>query len=123
MREWPTGDVVGHADCEDREHRQERKEDYRRVGLPCSASMLKILVVGGFHTDRTFPICLRLNLSRAVRAEAIRSACQPPTKSVGPGVRVSCRVPVNEPWPLATAVFSVRRCPCSEKGSASPRRA
>ena len=35
-------------------------------GLPCGASMLKILVVDGFHTDRTFPICLRLNLSRAV---------------------------------------------------------
>jgi hypothetical protein len=28
--------------------------------------MLKILVVDGFHTDRIFPIRLRLNLSRAV---------------------------------------------------------
>ena len=29
--------------------------------------MLKILVVDGFHTDKTFPIRLRLNLSRALR--------------------------------------------------------
>jgi hypothetical protein len=27
MREWPRGDVVGRADCEDRERRQEREED------------------------------------------------------------------------------------------------
>jgi hypothetical protein len=28
--------------------------------------MLIILVVDGFHTDKTFPICLSLNLSRAL---------------------------------------------------------
>ena len=32
--------------------------------------MLKIPVVDGFHTDVNLPICLRLNLSRAVHALA-----------------------------------------------------
>jgi hypothetical protein len=38
----------------------------RWVGLPCIASMLKILAVDGFHTDKTFPIRFGLNLSTAL---------------------------------------------------------
>ena len=50
----------------DRGPRQEKTENSRRFALPCVGSMLKCRVVDGFRTAQAFPMCLRLNLSRAV---------------------------------------------------------
>src|ERR1700678_351818 len=66
MRGWPTAGVVGRADCEDRELRQERKEDSRWVDSPCHASVRPILVKYGFHTNTIFTYPPRIKLSTAL---------------------------------------------------------